>query len=268
MKKISLLLVVSTALLSNVTMAKSFENKSFKEGYAFHLSGLSSIVSVNKSNTIATGQLLADGAGNVTGSGNFRSSGITCAATITGTYQIQPNGLGSLTTTIDTKTPGCSSQQLNLAMVLSSNGSNIDVANSDNDDMIGTFSRQGKSGFKYSDLSGSYAMHLEGNSSIVSPDGAFTTILGVVAADGNGKIGGTGLLRSDGVVCNGIFSGTYFLPNNGKGTISTKFTPTDAGCNTRIVNLNMALYKNGNSVDISSSENDYLIGSLNRQFPK
>ena len=249
-------------------MAKSFDNQSFTEGYSFRLEGLSSIVSANKSNTIATGQLLADGAGNVMGNGSFRSSGITCASTITGTYKIEPNGFGLLSTTISSKTPGCSSQQLNLQMVLSDKGVVVDVANSESDDMIGRLTRQSKSIFKYGDLSGAYAMHLEGTSSIVSADQSFTTILGVLAADGNGRIGGTGLLRSSGVVCHGIFAGRYVLSENGKGTISTQFTPTDSGCDTRFVNLSMALYKKGNGVYISSSENDYLSGSLDRQFPK
>ena len=268
MKKLALCIVASTVLLSNFSLAKSFENKYFKDGYSFRLEGLSSIVSVNKSNTIATGQLLSDGAGNVIGNGSFRSSGITCVGSIAGTYKIEPNGFGLISTTISTKTPGCSSQQVNLEMVLSDQGVVVDVASSDNHDMVGKLTRHGKEKFNYGDLNGAYAMHLEGTSAIVSSEQSFTTILGVLAANGNGLIGGTGLLRSSGVVCHGIFSGTYVLLVNGTGSILTKFTPTDPGCYTRHVNLNIALYKKGNGVEISSSDNDYLTGSLGHQFPK
>ena len=266
-KKTVLLFSLSTVFFSNMAIA-SFDKQDLKGGYAFRFEGLSSIVSVNESDMVATGQVLSDGAGNVTGHGNFRSAGITCAGNIKGTYNLEPNGTGILSTIINTTTPGCSTIPLNFAMILSDKSAKIDVVNSDNSIMKGQLTRQEKSFFKHSDLSGVYAMNFSGNSSVVTSDSSYTTGMGTLGSDGNGKIGGAGTLRSAGVACKGIFSGIYHVENDGTGSIVTKFTTTDPGCTTRMMDFSVALFKKGNGAEISSSENDYMAGSLNRQVPK
>ncbi len=252
----------------NMATVYAFSNQDFKGGYAFQLVGPSSIALESESRTVATGQLLSDGLGHVSGHGSFHSAGITCMSTITGNYNMRLNGIGLLTTTINSDTPGCVTKTLALVIILSEKGVRFDVVSTENNHMIGQLTRQDKTGFTPRDLSGSYAMHLSGASSVVNPNQSLTIGVGVLSADGAGKIAGIGTLRSAGVTCNGAFTGIYDLADDGTGTISTKFSTRDPGCFTSIINLSVAVFKKGNAAEIANSENDYLAGSLNRQFLK
>jgi len=267
-KQTILLSTLLVACIPNIASANSFNNYDVKGGYAFRLEGTSSIVLVDPTRTVATGQLLADGAGHISGHGSFRSAGLTCAATITGTYDIAPNGAGGLSSTMTSVTSGCTTEMFNLAVVLSDKGASVDGVSTGNDNLIGKFTRQGKVGFKLSDFSGSYAMRLAGTSTMVSAKPSLTVGVGILTTDGQGRLGGIGTMRSANVTCHGVFKGTYKVATDGAGSMTTLFTTSDPGCVTRAVDFNMALLQKGNGAEIASAENDYMAGSLHRQTPK
>lgn len=264
MKKIVFFMVVIHVLFLNTT-ASAFNNSNFKGSYAFRLAGPSSIVLVNEPRTVATGILIADGKGKVTGHGSFRSAGISCIGKINGSYTIQADGTGSLASIIDTSTPGCFRSVLDLAIVLAKQGESFEVANTENDYMAGTFTRQNKTNFKQSDLKGGYALRLEGTSSIVRVNEPLTVGVGILNADGNGNITGKGTMRSAGVTCRGSFTGIYRLDPDGTGIIATNFVTSDPGCFTSVVDLSVALFNKGSGVEVANNENDYMAGSMNHQ---
>lgn len=260
-------LTMLTILFFNGT-ASAFSNNNFKGSYAFRLVGPSSIVLANEPRTVATGLLVADGKGKVIGHGSFRSAGITCMGKMTGSYNIKVDGTGILTSVISTSTPGCFTSVLDLAIVLSNQGESFEVANTENDYMSGTLTRQNKTNFKLNDLSGSYALRLEGPSSIVRTNEAQTVGVGLITSDGRGKITGNGTFRSAGATCHGSLTGSYRIDPDGTGIIATNFVTSDLGCFTSVVDLSVALFKKGNGVEVANNENDYMEGSLNRQILK
>lgn len=243
----------------------AFNNANFKGPYAFGLVGPSSLVLANEPRTVATGFLLADGKGKVTGHGSFRSAGITCQGNISGKYNIKTDGTGILTSVISTSTPGCFTNVLDLAMVLANQGASFEVANIENDYMSGTFTRQEKTNFKLSYLQGAYALRLQGPSSIVRVNEPQTVGVGLIVADGRGKITGNGTFRSAGATCRGSFTGSYNVDVDGTGIIATNFTTSDPGCFTSVVDLSSALFKKGSGVAVANNENDYMEGTLTRQ---
>ena len=244
----------------------AFNNSNFKGNYALRLMGPSSLVTTAESMTVATGLINADGKGHVTGHGKFRSHGVTCDGTIKGTYIIQLNGTGTLSSIFNTSTPGCFNSVFDFSLALSNNGKSFELANTENDYMVGKLSRQDKINFKPSDLSGTYALSLQGTSSIVKANQAITVGTGVITADGHGGTTGTGTLRSAETTCHGNFSGNYVLNTDGTGTFATNFTTSSPGCFSSVVDMSIALFNKGNGVDLANIENDYLSGTLKRQI--
>ena len=83
-----------------------------------------------------------------------------------------------------------------------------------------------------------------------------TVGVGLLVADGLGKVSGTGTMRSAGVTCHGSFAGNYAVNNDGTGSVSTNFTTNTPGCFASVVDVSLALYKKGNGAEIANSEND------------
>jgi len=245
--------------------ANAFDNTYFKGPYAFRFSGLSSIVLANEPRTVATGMLNADGNGHVTGHGSFRSAGITCLGTIIGGYHINQDGTGVLNSILSTTTPGCFNIAFDTAIVLWNGGEVFELANTENDYLIGTLTKQHKSNFKLKDFNGNYAFHFEGPSSVVRASEPQTVGVGLLTADGKGNISGNGNLRSYGVNCPGNFSGNYSVQPDGTGAINTNFYTSHPGCFNTVVDMSMALFQSGNGAEVASYENDSLEGTLNHQ---
>lgn len=250
------------------TGAQAFNNSNFKGNYAFRLLGPSSLVSANEPLTVSTGIVVADGNGHVTGHGSFRSAGVTCKGTIVGNYNIKADGTGVLSSTINTSTSGCTTSVLDLALVLSNQGVSLEAANTENDYLSGTFTRQNKMSFKQSDFSGSYALRLVGPSSLAKANEPLTVGVAQITSDGKRKVTGYGTLRSAGATCHGSFTGIYLLNMDGTGSISSNFASSDPGCFPMVVDLSVALFNKGNGAEVASSENDYLAGTLKRQILK
>ncbi|MES2216803.1 MAG: hypothetical protein V4501_00175 [Pseudomonadota bacterium] len=253
-----------TLILCVPNFANAFNNASFKGSYAFGLFGPSGMVLASESQTVATGIVVADGRGHVTGHGNFRSAGSTCTGTFTGKYNINVDGTGSLSSNINTSTPGCIPSVLDLAMVLANNGESFDVASVENDYLAGTFIKQNQVNFKLSDLKGGYGLRLSGTSTIIGNDKTTVGVIRIIA-DGAGKITGTGTLRSDGVTCPGSLLGNYAIHQDGAGSINTNFTTSTPGCRNTVVDLGIALFNKSNGALIANTENDYMTGALHKQ---
>lgn len=259
---------LSTALILSTGMAHAFNNHDFKGGYAFKFNGPSSIVLAHESLTVATGQMFADGSGHVTGRGRFRSAGVTCEGTITGSYNILLNGTGSLSSVMDTSTPGCFTTAFDLAMVLSNKGERFDVMSTEHDDLVGQLTQQDKINFKPTDFKGAYALSFSGTSTMVSAEQALTIGVGVLTSEGKGKVSGMGTIRSSGVTCHGVFKGIYHVSADGIGDMSTHFTTKDPGCLSTVLDLSMAMFKHGGGAHLASVDNDHMVGSLHRQVIK
>jgi hypothetical protein len=267
MKRISIL-VLTSIFTVQVNSAIAFNNSNFKGSYAFRLVGTSSIVRANEPRTVATGVLQADGKGNVSGHGSFRSAGITCLGNVSGHYTVNNNGTGLLGSVISTSTPGCFPIVLDLGMVLYDQGNNFEVANIENDYLSGTLTRQHKTKFKLADFQGSYSLGLDGPSSVVRANEPETVGVGLLVLDGVGGVTGTGSLRSAGITCQGSFAGGYTVSSDGVGAISTDFSTSTPGCFNIVVDLGAALFNKGNGAEVANVENDYMAGSMNRQILK
>lgn len=129
-------------LLFSVNTFAAYNNGSFKGSFSFRLTGTSSIVLANQATTVATGIIIADGKGGVTGHGSFRTAGITCIGTIKGIYHIDADGTGFLASNLSTSTPGCFTSVLDVAIVLADSGNRFEVSNNENDYLAGTLIRQ------------------------------------------------------------------------------------------------------------------------------
>jgi hypothetical protein len=140
--KTSIIAISTIISVLLATPVSAFNNTNFKGGYAFRLVGPSSIVAANEPLTVATGVLKANGKGQVTGHGMFRSAGITCVGNITGTYTINSDGTGTFASNLNTSTPGCSTIVLDMSMALALNGKHFEVANIENDYLSGSFTQQ------------------------------------------------------------------------------------------------------------------------------
>ncbi len=265
MKRIISFFTALTLFTFAASTAHAFNNTSFKGSYAFCFVGPSSLVLANEPRTVATGVLVADGNGHLTGHGLFRSAGVSCVGNISGGYNINLDGTGTLSSAIHTTTPGCFTSVLDLAIVLANQGNIIKAANTENDYMSGTLTRQTKTKFSLSDLRGTYALALAGPSSVVVANESETVGVGILSADGKGHVKGSGTLRSRGVTCRGTYSGNYTLANDGTGSLATNFVTSTPGCFTSVVDLAIALFGSGNGVEVANSENDYMAGSLHRQ---
>lgn len=261
-KRITSALLISSFALS----AHAFNNSNFKGGYAFRLTGPSSIVSANEPRTVASGVLNPDGKGSVIGHGKFRSGGITCDGNISGKYSINNDGTGLLSSVISTSTPGCITSVLDLALVLADNGKYFKVSSTENDYLSGSFIQQAKTKFSQNDFSGTYALQLEGPSSIVRANEPQTVGVGLINANGSGRITGTGTMRSAGATCIGTFTGNYNIKSDGSGILTSNFITSSPGCFSSVVNLGIALFQKGNGVAAANTDNDYMQGTLNRQI--
>jgi hypothetical protein len=120
----------------------NFKLSDFEGSYALRLIGPSSVVRANQPLTVGVAVLNFDGRGKLIGKGTLRSAGGTCRGLFAGNYRINSDGTGTLTSHFATSDPGCYSTVVNLSMALFNKGNGAEVANIDNDYMIGTLTRQ------------------------------------------------------------------------------------------------------------------------------
>ena len=121
----------------------------------------------------------------------MRSHGAVCNGTFdSGLYHVDGDGTGYIAVNFDTSDPGCFSIVFDVSIALSGNGERADIANDENDSMIGTLIQQTKSGFSNSDFNGSYALGVSGPSSLVLASEPRTVGTGVMVSDGAGNISG------------------------------------------------------------------------------
>lgn len=261
MTKILLVFILSFAI--GPIYAAQYSNATFKGNYAYLLTGQSSIVLANESNTVATGVLTSDGIGGVNGSGIFRSGNIACSVQIVGTYSINANGSGNINTTANTNTQGCVSGILDFNLIIENNGQVIAVASAENDYMSGKLMHQSKSNFNLKDISGAYSLNLQGPSAIVNATAPYTVGLALVSADGQGNLIGSGNFRSYGVNCLGTLAGSMQINPNGTGAVNLNFSSSSPWCASEVINLSIALIS-ANSGVVANTANDLMYGAITR----
>ena len=252
----------------NSTIGHAFSNHDVKGGYAFQLIGPTDAFSFNESPNVTIGQIIADGSGHLKGHSTFRSAGATCLGTIVGTYAIHVDGTGVLSGMMDTSSPNCSPQSIDLVGVLSDKGVQLDVISQKDSRVVGQFIRQEKTNFTLSDMNGSYAMHISGKASLGYSEQTDLIGVGVLTLDGKGKLAGIGTLQYRGVTCHGRFKGAYALDIEGTGTLTTQFVTRDSSCAIPALDFNTVVFKKGKGLTIISQDHDNLVGSLNRQSAK
>ncbi len=75
-----------------------------------------------------TGVYLADAAGHLTGEETTNTNGQVCSGKLAGTYAVNPNGTGAVSTIFTATTPGCSDISLQQSMVILDSGRIVHVA--------------------------------------------------------------------------------------------------------------------------------------------
>ncbi len=161
-----------------------FSNASLKGQYAYSMSG----EDLNGAFIARVGSFSADGNGNITqGLEDVNSvTGVTEVSFSGGTYVIQPNGRGTLTLTNATSS-------LLLSITLISPNKGFMVQTDLNATSSGNFSLQTPTAFTLAGVKGNYVFDFSG----VNGNGAPTSIIGQVKADGAGNVtGGTADLSS------------------------------------------------------------------------
>lgn len=205
-----------------------FSNASLKGQYAFSMSG----VDTTGAFIARTGSFVADGNGNITGGledvvSLGASSSPALVAFTTGTYQIQSNGRGLVVFQASNGTG------LQLNMALSSTSRGYLVQTDLNATSSGSFNLATPADFTATNFTGKYVFDFSGVSFGVSSV-APLSIIGQVAADGNGNITGGLEDSNDGNVAApsgpvAISPGTYALDSSGNGTAFGRGTMTFGG---------------------------------------
>jgi hypothetical protein len=119
--------------------------------------------------------------------------------------------------------------------------------------------------FDNSNFKGDYAFQLVGPSSFEQANQPNTVATGVMFADGKGHIAGHGTFRTGGIACIIHISGGYVVASDGIGWISTIGSTSTPGCFTNVLDLELVLSNNGQTLDVANNENDYMSGQLVRQ---
>ncbi len=226
--------LVSGSLSIDIAAQNCPNNSHFQGNYAFLLRGIDSGVS-SYPFEIEVGSLVSDGAGKITGGfadyylqdsvppGNF--------TTVTGTYCITSNNLGTLTLSYPSQTPATNT----LAIAVQADG-NASIAIFDNlyagaygrsnnyVEASGVVLKQDPTAFSLSKILGNYALGLAGaqTSPGTFPDVNFpeAAIVGTFAADGQGNL-------TNGQV-DGRFPFTandFVVSSTGRGTFTTRLSP-------------------------------------------
>jgi hypothetical protein len=204
---------------SNITpppSAGNFSKASLSGQYAFSMSGLDA----QTGGFIArVGSFGADSKGNITGGLEdilSLGNGTTSLVTFTGgTYDIQPNGRGIMTLLAS----GGGGLQLSFEMKTTSQGFLIqtDLAATSS----GSFFKQNVADFAASSINGKYVFDFSGVS-FLGNQVAPISIIGRIAADGNGNVTGGTVDENDGNVTPSgpitLDPGTFLLDSNGNGT--------------------------------------------------
>jgi hypothetical protein len=81
--------------------------------------------------TGGTGVYTADGEGQLTGSETFSSNGQICAASLSGTYTVNPDGTGTTTVEFSPITEDCSGGTFHQSLVITDSGNTVRVASTD-----------------------------------------------------------------------------------------------------------------------------------------
>lgn len=197
----------ATATLTVTVTNNTANNSKLNGGYAFLVNGFDSAGHFS-----AAGSFVADGNGHIT-SGTMDSNdpaNLVLNQSFTGTYLINPNGLGTVTFTGTARTFALS--------LMSAGGGRLIEFDNTSAQASGIFLPQTPSDLSSPSISGNYVFGLIGG----DPDGNRYAMGGEFAADGAGTIP-SGILDADaisGPVSSASFTGTYNSPSTttGRGT--------------------------------------------------
>lgn len=189
----------STGFIAPPPPTGGYTNANLKGQYAFSMVGVSANCSVMGGSCGAylarVGSFIADGNGNILGGlEDVLDLGSAQPATVLsltgGTYQIQPNGRGTLTLT-------SASGGLPLSITIKSNGAGYLMQTDLKASTSGTFTPQMGAPFSTGSLNGSYVFDFSGVS-LSASTAAPISIIGQMTATGNGVITGGTLDVNDG----------------------------------------------------------------------
>ena len=126
------MLSISGAGSGNAAAHGGFSLASLRGGYAGIFSGTantgSGLLPIS-----GTGVFVADGHGNLTGHETYTVVTTPCAATISGTYTINPDGSGTASIAFTTSTPGCTSGRYTQSMAIAQRGELVLLSNTNGD---------------------------------------------------------------------------------------------------------------------------------------
>lgn len=111
---------------------KGFSVASISGAYGITYSGTVLNASGFNSAIAATGRMVADGQGNLSGSETFNVVGKVCEGTLNGTYTVNGDGTASITLTFAPLNVGCPSGTTTLSAVLVDDGEEVYFSQNDN----------------------------------------------------------------------------------------------------------------------------------------
>jgi hypothetical protein len=228
----------------------TFSNASLSSGFVFWSRGstLSQSFGAN-----SAGAFVGDGNGNiVSGSYDAVLDGTPVSNTsLTGTYQVDPNGRATITLT----PAGASPIQLIVWMVDSSYA--LLLVNTSNLAAVGRLDQQQGSPFSADSLNGSYAFYMFGSEMQSSP---WLTRVGVMSFDGNGTVTFSDyFVNTSGVTQQkGPLTGNYSVSANGRVTAFTVGV-----VNTQVIYL----VSNASGSLLLGASGSALAGNFNQQAP-
>jgi hypothetical protein len=232
---------IKSAASATITVSASATQAKLNGSYAFLFNGYDSGGAV-----AAAGTFTADGAGNITGgtADVNTASVVTTDQSLTGTYSVGADNVGTLTLTSSPQ--GTPLGTFQFALNSAGDGAQFAELGDSGERGAGTFQKQTLSGLSPASVLGNYAFSASG----ADAAGGRLGLAGIFRADGHGNISSGVLDTNDaGVVASELpVTGNYSVSSAGRGTIAVA---TPAGV------LNWAFY-------VVSPKEVYLVSTADR----
>jgi len=116
--------------------AKTFSVASVEGSYGITYNGTILNAAGFSGPLAATGQIVADGKGNLQGSETFNVDGTICEGAIAGTYTVNADGTGQIRATFTPATKGCPSGTTSWSVVLVDGGQEVFLCQTESDKVL------------------------------------------------------------------------------------------------------------------------------------
>jgi len=201
------------AIVKPGTAQNTCTNASLIGPYGYTITGV--VVNSNASfySVAESGTVTADGNGNLTGSNTFSEAGQILSQTLTGTYTINSDCTGTVTT-LDSIGPA------NFNIVIVDNGQQVLFIESDAGVAVSGSAKPQATNCSTESISGPYGYAITGWTFDSSGNGWGYAESGKVVADGRGGLSSVATASQQGTIASGTASGTYSVNDDCTGTVT------------------------------------------------